>query len=104
MIGESWRNHKTNEWVGGETKVLDFIDDIKTSERTWVAEIARIWPAEQMVPNQQIGDQRMVGNQVADHRKVDTEADPRKAEERNRGLLEICYEKRGCSQEVLVVN
>ena len=42
MIGVSWRDHKTNEWVRNKSKVRDIIDVIKITKWTWAGHVARM--------------------------------------------------------------
>ena len=41
MIGVSWQDHKTNEWIRSKTNVRDIIHVIKARKWTWAGHIAR---------------------------------------------------------------
>ena len=42
MIGVTWQDHRTNEWIRRETKVRDIMHVIKARKWTWAGHIARI--------------------------------------------------------------
>ena len=42
MIGVSWQDHRTNEWVMKKTKVRDIMLVIKARKWTWAGHITRI--------------------------------------------------------------
>ena len=41
VIGVSWRDHRTDEWIRRKTKVRDIMHDIKARKWTWAGHIAR---------------------------------------------------------------
>ena len=42
MIGVSWQDHKTNEWIRRKTKVCDIMHFIRAREWTWAGHIGCI--------------------------------------------------------------
>ena len=42
MIGVSWQDHRTNEWIRRKTKVRDIMHVVKARKWTWGGHIARL--------------------------------------------------------------
>ena len=42
MIGVSWQDHRTNEWIRRKTKVRDIMHVVKARKWTWAGHIARL--------------------------------------------------------------
>ena len=42
MLGITWKDHMTNEWIRNKTKVKDIIHKVKERKWTWAGHISRI--------------------------------------------------------------
>ena len=66
MIGVSWQDHRTSEWIRRKTKVCDIMHVIKARKWTLASHIARLQHGH---PKLQTGGPWMVADQNVDPRR-----------------------------------